>query len=253
MYLSNERRRAACSLFEIGWLISLFFSWLSVACILILFFFWWVATFVSNLAPSFFAQCAQEVTWKNKLVQCCTYSKWVHSRFSLLSFSRFKTLDSSNSCSCPAWCVLLLLEVPHLPTQHLPIPNPSACIPPLFNLVHLGSLPMQRSSSTLFFKTSTFLRPTLYSLSVHSLHSLIFLDVFLYLLLSCPAWLTHGSSMECCRFLRSDLIALTHGQTFFLSIALALAVASSLSSNKAYPSLNLLPPLCLYLTPTLIM
>ena len=49
-----------------------------------------------------------------------------------------------------------------------------------------------------------------------------------------------------------NLIAPTLGPAFFLLMACTLAVASSLSSGRAYPSLNFLPSLFFRLTPTLI-
>ena len=50
-----------------------------------------------------------------------------------------------------------------------------------------------------------------------------------------------------------NLIALTFDRTFFLPITCTLAVVSSFSSGRAYPSLNFLSPLFLCLIPTLIM
>ena len=50
--------------------------------------------------------CAGNVTWRSRSVQCCTCSKWVHLKCSLLSFSRFRTLGSSWSylrCCVPAF------------------------------------------------------------------------------------------------------------------------------------------------------
>ena len=38
-------------------------------------------------------------------VQCCTCSKWIHLKCSLISFSRFRTLGSSHSWSFPPCCV----------------------------------------------------------------------------------------------------------------------------------------------------
>ena len=38
-------------------------------------------------------------------MQCCTCSKWVHLKCSLLSFSRFRTLGRSYSCSYPPCCI----------------------------------------------------------------------------------------------------------------------------------------------------
>ena len=54
--------------------------------------------------------CTGNVTWQGKSVQCCTRSKWVHLRCSQPSLSKFRTLDSFHSWSCPppphpnAWC-----------------------------------------------------------------------------------------------------------------------------------------------------
>ena len=44
--------------------------------------------------------CAGNVTWRGKSVQCCTSSKLIHLRCSLLS-SKFRTLGSSHSWSFP--------------------------------------------------------------------------------------------------------------------------------------------------------
>ena len=54
-------------------------------------------------------------------------------------------------------------------------------------------------------------------------------------------------------FLLCDVIALTPGLVFFLLMSHTLAVASSFSSGRAYPSLSFLPPLFLRLTATVIM
>ena len=48
--------------------------------------------------------CAGNVTWRSRSAQCCTCSKWVQLRCSLLVFSRFKTLNSSHSWSFPLCC-----------------------------------------------------------------------------------------------------------------------------------------------------
>ena len=45
--------------------------------------------------------CAGNVTWRGKSVQCITCSKWAHLRCSILSLSKFRTLGSSHSWSCP--------------------------------------------------------------------------------------------------------------------------------------------------------
>ena len=49
--------------------------------------------------------CTGNMTWRGRSVQCCTCSKWVHLKCSLISFSKFKTLGSSHSWSFPPCCV----------------------------------------------------------------------------------------------------------------------------------------------------
>ena len=49
--------------------------------------------------------CAGNVTWRGRSVQCCTCSKWVQFRCSLLSHSKFRTLGSSHSWTFPLCCV----------------------------------------------------------------------------------------------------------------------------------------------------
>ena len=66
-------------------------------------------------------------------MQCCTCSKWVHLKCSLLPFSKFRTLGSSHFWSFPPAASLFLLET----TPWLNPWTPPGCIPPLFNLAHL--------------------------------------------------------------------------------------------------------------------
>ena len=99
----NDLRKAARSLFKIDRLSSLF-SCFSLARLLIL------LLMIGNVHPNFFpvfscSLCAGNVTWRGRSVQCCTCSNWVHLKCSLLSFSRFGTLGSSHSWSCPPCCV----------------------------------------------------------------------------------------------------------------------------------------------------
>ena len=96
----NDRKRAAHSLLEIGRLFSLF-SCLSLARLLILLLL--IGGNVNpNPGPVFSCLvCAENVTQRRRSVQCCTRSKWIHFRCSLLSFSRFNTLGSSHAWSCP--------------------------------------------------------------------------------------------------------------------------------------------------------
>ena len=127
--------------------------------------------------------CADKVTWKGTSVQCCTCSKLIHSRCSLLSFSRFKTLGSSLTFGAVLLAAfLLLLEVSHLPALCF---SHQACLPPLFNLAHSGfSLQMPRTYPIFAFKHSTLFPPTLYFLPLNFPYPLIFLTAFLPFLVS---------------------------------------------------------------------
>ena len=108
-------------------------------------------------------------------MQCCTCSNWVHLKCSLLSFSRFRTLGSSHSWSCPT-CFF---------GDFTPI-----------NTVHSSSdfsswytssaqsgllLLMQHSHPTLAFKPLILFPLTLYLLALHPYHRLMILAVSLYL------------------------------------------------------------------------
>ena len=61
--------------------------------------------------------------------------------------------------------------------------------------------------------------------------------------------LTHLPLFGSLDSLLRELIALTSGLTFFLPMTRTLAVTSLFSSCRAYPSLNLLPPLSLFALP----
>ena len=101
----NDRRRAAQSFYKIGCLFSLFLpSCPSVALLrfLILLFLFMSGNVHPNPGPIFpCSVCAGNVTWRGKSVQCCACSKWVRLRCSQLSLSKFRTLGSSHSWSCP--------------------------------------------------------------------------------------------------------------------------------------------------------
>ena len=105
----NNRRRAAHSILKIGRLFSLsLFSCPSLArlCFLILLLLLMSGNVHPNPGPIFpYSACTGYVAWRDKSVQRCTYSKWVHLRCSQLSLSKFRTLDSSHSWSCPPSCV----------------------------------------------------------------------------------------------------------------------------------------------------
>ena len=148
---------------------------------------------------------------------------------------------------------------------------------------------MQHSHPTLAFKLFILFPPTLYLLPVHPHHRLMLLAVSLYLLLPLPLpkslrvlqWNAGGvqtssttGSLFCLipltLFLSRNLtliylpfsgsldsllcdpMAPTPDVVFFLLMSQTLAVASSFSSGRDYPSLRFLPPPFLRLTPTLI-
>ena len=95
----NDRKRAVHSLLEIGRLFSLFYLSLARLLILLLLI---GGNANPNPGPVFSCLvCAENVTQRRRSVQCCTRSKWIHFRCSLLSFSRFNTLGSSHAWSCP--------------------------------------------------------------------------------------------------------------------------------------------------------
>ena len=100
----NDQRKAARSFFKIDRLSSLF-SNLSLARLLILLLLLMSGNVHSNPGPIFsFSVCAGNVAWRGRSVQCCTCSKWVHLKCSQLSSSRFRTLGSPHSWSCPLCC-----------------------------------------------------------------------------------------------------------------------------------------------------
>ena len=116
-------------------------------------------------------------------MQCCTCSKWICLRGSLLFFSRFKTLGSSHSWSCFSCCASASSGGP-TPTNTVSSRwTPPFCIPPLCYLAHLAPLLIQHCGTTLAFKPITLLLHTLHLLPLHSFHRLIFLAVFLNFLL----------------------------------------------------------------------
>ena len=109
----NNRRRAAHSFFKISRL-SFPFSSLSLPRLRLLVLLLLLMSGNVHTNPGFIFPCyvcARNVTWLARSMQCCTSSKWVHLRCLLLSFSKFRTLDSSHSWSCPSAASLLLLEI----------------------------------------------------------------------------------------------------------------------------------------------
>ena len=230
--------------------------------------------------------CAGNVIWRDRSVQCCTYSNWVHLKCSLLYFSRFRTLGSSHSWIFPPcffWrcytyqhCDFLLglFQLVYLHCSIWPSSANAALTPhphfqtsyPFFRPLCIFSLCTltTASCSWLFLFTSCFLFPFLTpsgffngmlvvsepgTLNYYTLFRLIWLTLFV----------SRNLTLIYLRLSRSldstlcDLMAPTPDLVFFLLILQTLAAVSSFSSGRAYPSLSFLPPLFLCLAPTLIM
>ena len=179
--LLNHRRRVPRSLFKIS--LSSLFSCLSLAHLLIF------LLMSSNVHPSpcpIFpcSVCAGNVTWRGRSVQCCTCSDWVHLKCSLLTFSRFRTLGSSHSWSCPPCCVPAFFgDSTSTVTVTLSSDSSSWYT---FTAQIWPPVLMQHSHPTLAFKPPILFPPTLYLLPLHPYHHLMLLAVSLYLLLPLP-------------------------------------------------------------------
>ena len=152
---------------------------LFLACLLILFLM--SANVHPNLGHIFpCSVCTRNVTWRGRSVQCCTCSKGIHFRCSLISFSRFKALDSSHSwicfpCRVPAssgdftftYTVTFssdfssfmppLCDLTHLAPSVNATPSPSNLLSPFPHFVYSPSVPSPPSCSWLFSYTSCFL------------------------------------------------------------------------------------------------
>ena len=131
--------------------------------------------------------CDGNVTWRGKSVQCCTCSKWIDLRCSLLSFSRFRTPGSSRFWSFPHLFRPCFFWRSHT-YQHRDF---------LFGLLQLvylhcsiwpmwPPLLMQHSRPTLAFKYLIPLPPTPYLVPLHLYHRFMFVAVLLHLLLPLP-------------------------------------------------------------------
>ena len=124
------------------------------------------------------------MTWRGRSVQCCTCSNWVHLKCSLLSFSRFRTLGSSHSWSCPPCCVPAFFGDP-TPTSTVTSSSDSSSL--YTSIAQSGPLLLiQHSHPTLAFKPFILFPPTLYRPPLHPHHRLMLLAVSLYLLLPLP-------------------------------------------------------------------
>ena len=114
-------------------------------------------------------------------------SNCVHLKYSLLSFSRFRTLGSSHSWSFPPCCVSAFFG-DHTPTSTVTSPSEfSSWYTSTAQFSLSGPLLLiQQSHPTLAFKPPILFPPTLYLLPLHPHHRLMLLVVSLYLLLFLP-------------------------------------------------------------------
>ena len=210
-------------------------------------------------------------------MQCCTCSKWVHLRCSQLSLSKFRTLDSSHSWSCPPcrssvtlswdfsdmytstvqsgppWLMLhsrstlvSKLLIPHLSILYL-LPLPPHHLP-LLLAVLLRLLP-----PLLSLTLSEFFNGMLEVFEPGALNYFTFFRPILSTLsASRNPILTHLPVSGFLDSLVCVLIAPTPGLAFSLVMPRTLAAALSFSSDRTYLSLNFLPSLFLCSIPTLI-
>ena len=158
----NNRRRAALSRSNIGQLFFYLFSCLSLAGILILLVFLISGNVYPTLTPAFSCSLsAGNVTWRGKSVQCCTYSKWVQLRCSLLYFFKFKALFSFQSWSCAPCRTSALPGGPTPTSTAFSFSGSSSLYTSTFlSGIYGPSPPMLRSRPTLVSKYSTLLPPT---------------------------------------------------------------------------------------------
>ena len=221
--------------------------------------------------------CAVNVTWRGKSMLCCTCSKWVHLRCSQLFLSKFRALGSSHSWSClpcrntvtpssdssdtytstvqsgPPSTDAALSRHPRLQTSYPPsahsISPSSAPSPPSLAPGHFSTPPASSPPLTL----SGFFNGMLEVFDPEALNYFIFYRPIQSILsASRNPILTHLPLFGFLDSLLCTLIAPTPSLAFSLLLPHTPA-ALSLSSGRAYPSLNFLPPLFLRLIPTLIM
>ena len=204
----NDRRRAAHSIYKIGCLFSFFLFSCPTLALLRLLLLLMSGNVYPNPGPIFpCSVCAGNVTWRGKLVQCCTCSKWVHLRCSQLSLFNFRALGSSHSWSCFPCRNTVTLSSDSSGTYTSTVQSG----PPLL---------MLHSRVTLVSKPPILLLPILYPLPLPFHHRPLLLTVLLRLLPPSPDSLRvlqwnagdlHARSTELLHFLSShpvDLICI---------------------------------------------
>ena len=182
--LLNDRRRVARSLFKIS--LSSLFSGLSLARLLILLLLM-SGNVHPNPCPVFpCSVCAGNVTWRGRSVQCCTYSNWVHIKWSLLSFFDSELLaDLTPGAALPAasWffgdstSTVTVTSSSDSSSWYTSTAQIWPIWPPVL---------IQRSHPTLVFKPLILIPPTLYLLPLHPYHLLMILAISLHFLFPLP-------------------------------------------------------------------
>ena len=225
-------------------------------------------------------------------MQCCTCSKWVHLKCSLLSFSRFRTLGSSHFWSCPpcsvpafsgdstptstvtsssdssCWYISTAQSGPSGPLCQCTTPTPpsSSNLLSFFCPLRISSLSTltTASCSWLFLFTSCFLFSSQTTsgffngmLGVSKLGALNFYTFFclipMTLFASRNLTLTYLPLSGSLDSRLFNVIASTPSLIFFLLLSHTLVTASSFLSGKTYPPLSFLFLLILCLIPDPIM
>ena len=263
----NNCRRTAQSFFKIGRLFSILpCPFLARLRFLILLLLLTRGNVHPNPGPIFpCSVCAGNVTCRDKSVQCCTCSKWVHLRCSQLSLSKFTTLGSSHSWSFPPCCVptrntvtlssdfsdLYTFTVqsrsssadaalpPHPRLQNSPsahsVSSSSAPSPPSLAL----GCPSMPPASSPALTLSGFLKGMLEVSEPEAPNYFTFFrPILLTLFVSRNPILTHLPLPRSLDSLLCVLIAPTPSLVFSLLMPRTLAVALSFLSESAYPSLN---------------
>ena len=243
----NDRRRAAHSFFKIGRLFSLFLFCPSLArlCLLVLLLLM-SGNVHPNPGPLFpCSVCAGNVTWRGKSVQCCTCSKWVHLRCSQPSLSKFRTLDSPPSWSCPPCCV---------PTHNIVTLSSDSSDMYTCTVQSGPPLLILHSRPTLIFKLLIPRRPILYLLPLPSHHRPLLLAVLLRLLPPLPSdslkvlqWNAGGlraRSTELLHFLSSHPVDLIYIQESNLNLSSSFRIPgfSALRSDRTHSRSGILSP-----------
>ena len=167
--------------------------------------------------------------WKCDLagrsVQCC--SNWVHLKYSLLSFARFRTLGKSHFWSFPPCCISVFFGDSTLTSTVSSSSDSSSWYTSTAQSGACGPLLlMLHSHPTLAFNPSILFPPFLYRLLLHPHHRLMLLAVSLYLLLPLPFL----NSLRALQWnARSLLARSTELQHFISSIPLTLFVSMNLT------------------------